>query len=24
MIRIKNLKAGVEDNLILNGIDLEV
>ena len=24
MIRIKNLKAGIEDNLILNGIDLEV
>ena len=24
MIRIKNLKAGVEDNLILNGINLEV
>ena len=24
MIRIKNLKAGIEDNLILNGINLEV
>ena len=24
MIRIKNLKAGIEDNLILNGISLEV
>ena len=24
MIRIKNLKAGIENNLILNGIDLEV
>ena len=24
MIKIKNLKAGIEDNLILNGIDLEV
>ena len=24
MIKIKNLKAGIEDTLILNGINLEV